>query len=1672
MASTPQPNRNGTFNGERVGDWSWNSQYNRWFDTAGISSMLGNLGNITTPNIFGLGNIDTQAMNESIQRNIQESEFGQRMRAVGEGIQRTDGMYIGDGGTQGGRLQFSNQSNNGDTLNRTRTPFTQQLDSLAGTLTVNVRIKKSIPSRGGVLVNGVQDNFLTRSYSYREFLGSGVRYEIEESGKKSNEYYKLFAIEKFDYSNTSTELEEVFFAGQYRDSGITNGALNRRIGVPRRYWCIEKKYYKNNRFVSTETYDSNNSNIPLYFDLSDWNIVVDPIEDIPDEEYQDEFDTITETTTTAATGQTVFLNKPTIYCGSSSVTHVLGSSGTSISWNSTNAQYVNLSIGNTIKRVSTSGNYVLSDGELQRVGQKTVYLQAVGDGGSSDPKKIVVNVIDRQSIKGPDITHITFPQNILGADFQGFNVDFKVNWSSINTNWVDVYVGKESDKTQLASRRNPQGSLTLNVQKVLQKAGQNISEDTLTSQFKLIFIPYNSEGDKLAKGKAEEVIIDFDKSNIKLRRRDVIRDVRRSISSMFSKDILDRESSKYLTHLLHFGNADNKIISTWGIDKETFSEYEVVDKETGREEKVKEVKTLVLKLYEPLPKSVQPNQQVWLSKVQSVPIIEQFTVVDEGVEKCIVLQPNLNEKFHDNVGLQIFDDLIASGSETSTDLVSKFVSGSGFNLEELDIHFLSSSTEELNGVIVPTGNHDYYWSNFVKYSSATERVENFYYKMKNLEFQNHRLRIVSSSIAATTGSVSSVNEKKKIETQISNLLNGFDSFENWLYASSSEDTFTYPKENETGSFLNPTGSDALSWYEGALFSAENYDKQNSHRLVNNLPLHVKDSNEGQEFVLFFDMIGQHFDTLYLYTKGISDSKKLEHKYDTGIKDSLIYQMLESLGWDADIGVKSQALWAYAFGKDSDGTEVTLESGKARQNEVWRRILNNLPYLMKHKGTKRAVYALMACYGIPASLLTIMEYGGPKDVTTSGTQQFTYDDRTTSISISGSSAITVDWKEYNGEYPNSVEIRLNTETKQDQQIISGSEWSLDILKDTGSHAQLQLTVGDVSASTDAFPFFNDEYTQIVVNRTAGSSYDSFEVYAKEGFNERIRNEGSLTLNAYNKGWTSGSLMTIGGNTLDATIDEFRLWTLPLAEANIDNHTLHPMAIDGTSPSASSEDLIFRNDFEYPKDRSSSGDTDIKNVAIINNYSTASMASGFENSSSYPYQYVPYDRVVTAQVPQSGFNVNNKFRFEDQFNLDGTPINDSDIDLSYRQRATQKSFDKSAIDSDKLGLFFSPIKEINMDILKSVGPLNIDDYIGDPSDRYNYEYSSLKTFREYYFDRFNLNFNEYVQLVRYIDSSLFTQLESLVPARAKVASGLLFEPHILERSKVQWNKPQGSNNQYQGVIDDEVVNVNSEDLGIDVVIDTDEETVLNGDLPFYTGVYTSSEDTNVIGEISDFEGQYQLQDETEQSGEITRNEEATMGGFEFNIDAKLTGSVSSQYFQSVGYQSVPEFGLDDISVAGFGLYGEDGNSIRTRLDGNGNIVKDRIKAFLVKERFTEIVPEYPTVGALDYEDTEVTKFRFKVNILPFTGSDSNESSLAFTGSSDYVSHKELDGYFSSHYRNVGDLTSGLENSFFNGSKQTSATTLDGGSPVQIFTTNPNTLRVSDSGRGSGEPILEVD
>jgi len=1352
----------------------------------------------------------------------------------------------------------------------------------------------------------------------------------------------------------------------------------------------------------------------------------------------------------------------------------------SIEYASKFADYVVMALGTTQRRLPAAGVLTLSKQELQSIGQYTLYLQPVSEkNGSGEIKSASINVLSKSFLPGPDITNISYPEMIKGKDFVGFNVDFDITWQSINTNFVKIYVSKKDDSFVLG-QFSPSGQATFNVEQVLRKANSTFDESHDKIRFKLLLVPTNIEGDESTEGAVEEIEILFDKGDLKLQRGKVVSDIREAFNRHFDTSFFKDEISNLLTHYLHFGDGDNKLIATWGVDTETFAEYQEGFDSQGNayKKKLNQPKSLVLKLYEPLPTSIQENQTVWISKVQSVPMIEQISIVGDIANNCTPLTPNFSVSLGDDIGYQILDDLVASGSATSTDLISTYISSSGFSLDNLDIQFVSTSKVE-DGSLLVEGDSDYWWSNFVKYSSAAERVDNFMYKVRLIEFYNDKV----DNILELTGSlVSATNEVSSYREKIQKVKNDFDAFEKFLYFSSSEyttndsDSWTYPYDS--GEILLSSDSVVDSWYYSIHSSAQEYDKFNKSNLVNNLPSHIQDDDEGQDFVLFFNMIGQHFDILWTHINGLQNSKKLEQKYEVGIKDDLVYHMLESLGWDADMGVQSQALWEYAFGKHSDGTTASSMSGRDRQHEIWRRLLNNLPYLNKHKGTKRALHAAMACYGIPASLLTVMEFGGPQDPQLNGTTKFTFEDRTAALNFTNNGEkISVDWKEHEGDYPNSVELRINTTEKQDQLLAEVPDaWRLEIESGSNYLGRIKFTISgsssETSSYTDYVPVFYDDYYHITLNKTTNASDETFAVYIKEGFNGRIRNSGSLefSLPIGSTSWKSGSTLEIGG-TFIGSIDEFRLWNSALSESRIDNHALLPDAIDGNHISASTHDLIFRNDFEYPKNRGV--EIDIKNTAYLQGYQTSSVASGFESISEYPYNYTPYDRDVTATVPQTGFSVGNKFRFETQYDFEGNEIvgDDTGVSLDSKSRSTKKSFDNAPIDSDRLGLFFSPIKEINMDILKSLGQFNIDDYIGDPSDEYSDSYSSLTKLRNYYFQRFDLNFTEYIQLVRYIDKSLFDTLESLVPARAKVSSGLLIEPHILERSKVGWKRPGAERNDFEVTINtEEERNIVSTFEGKEVTIDATNEVSFVGTNPQYDGTITDTNVSSLSGERTDYEGVYRTTDDTNQSGEMTVNSGSNMGGIVFNIDAQLGASLMGEY-DATSYQQVG-MDPDSITVKGFGVWASGSHSIRTYLDVWGNVQKERVKIFNIKESYEVLVPQNisPSDPSLGREIMSKTFYRNKVSILPFTGSDGLETSTPSGGN--IVEATPLNGYFASHYRNVGDLTTGLENSYFKGSKQTQLTTLDGGSPVVTFTTNPNTLKVNESGRGSGEPILIVE
>jgi hypothetical protein len=169
-----------------------------------------------------------------------------------------------------------------------------------------------------------------------------------------------------------------------------------------------------------------------------------------------------------------------------------------------------------------------------------------------------------------------------------------------------------------------------------------------------------------------------------------------------------------------------------------------------------------------------------------------------------------------------------------------------------------------------------------------------------------------------------------------------------------------------------------------------------------------------------------------------------------------------------------------------------------------------------------------------------------------------------------------------------------------------------------------------------------------------------------------------------------------------------------------------------------------------------------------------------------------------------------------------------------------------------------------------------------------------------------------------------------------------------------------------------------------------------------------------------------------------------------------------------------GQSTYEEIGFEIYAKNGTAIRTYFNTDNKVVKERIRVNLVTEQKERIITKFAVIASANglgdprggyipgiQSYTETT-----LNIQPFSGS------TAPIVKGNIIAVKPVDGYLPTHYRNVSDLTTGLINSYYKGSKNTAATTLDGTPPIETFISNPNTLVVNKTGRSANEPILEVE
>jgi len=864
--------------------------------------------------------------------------------------------------------------------------------------------------------------------------------------------------------------------------------------------------------------------------------------------------------------------------------------------------------------------------------------------------------------------------------------------------------------------------------------------------------------------------------------------------------------------------------------------------------------SVVVKLHTPLPSRLETKvstiqrqiREDYIERVISYPYAKQKTFENFSSPNFKIDLGNYGKS--QGTDFKTWNTLLDTNLSTSQQIIDKYISGS-FGGVDINVDYSN-------------------FKNFTNYSSAVERVNNLKYKLELIESYDKRI----STLNRVSGSTALTNISQSLIRK-GNVISGMDGWERWAYKETTGSLYThysassyvvtpwphyseYPKK-----LYSVTSSQGISHYNGLIDSASIFDALNDARLTKMIPASIVEDPLNSDYVLFVDMIGHHYDITWSYIKALTSlNNREEHPYD-GMPNEMLYDVAKSMGWKLTHGKDRSDLWKFAVGTDKFGNPTQSGSLASKPHEqinyeVWRRIVNNIPYLLKTKGSARAVKALISTYGIPQTFLSIREYGGP--AIEDKRHIWEHDKFVYHLRMDTDNYITVPWGKVNDINPitylnrdpnpiDTIELQFQQNLIRTSSLLQkGSDFAV-LLEPTSRtsgkgniHFYLSGSGGYKSASISNVPVFDSNMGTLLVQRETSvddiTSDNEYKLIYRKNKKDRISVSKSASISidgssesSYNAAWTGSGTVTLS-NTLptsntpsiwadaefmSGSIQELRYWANPLKDIVIDEHTLSRETYHGNSATSSYFDLKFRFTPDSNLKTITNPDSHLsqhpnQRITTLNDDRplTASLFS-FENDDLLGVTEEYYTK-----VPSAGANniMNNKVRVESN-RLTGI--------LSPEQKKEKSQYDSAPVDSNEVGVYLSATKMYNEDIYNHTGYFEIDDYIGNPDRREGFteqneelDYVRRQVFKKY--SSKNL-INSTINILARYDMSVFEQIRQTMPARADYNSGILIEPHILERPKIKSKSNLSyTNPQYDaeiGVIDK---NVTSEYLTYNTTI----------------------------------------------------------------------------------------------------------------------------------------------------------------------------------------------------------------------------------------------------------------
>jgi hypothetical protein len=546
--------------------------------------------------------------------------------------------------------------------------------------------------------------------------------------------------------------------------------------------------------------------------------------------------------------------------------------------------------------------------------------------------------------------------------------------------------------------------------------------------------------------------------------------------------------------------------------------------------------TILIKLYESLPDQFDLNTTLWV--VTSIEEPRAYKVTFE--ETPIIISDTTNIK----------------GPNFNLDLKDQ-VNNSTLELSYIDLltTSLTSSQNQLNSLLEEKEldiNIDYTdFSNFVHFSSAQTRLENFYYKIQLIEQYSSSIAILNNTSNSTTLISSST---ATYESKIDNIITNFDGYEYYLYYETG--STAWPKTNNQKPYIleKSNSSTVLTWigsaneinsyYGGLLLSASIYDNENKDNLLFTLPEYLRDDPDNKQYELFVDMVGQFYDNIWVYYKDVTQKYNNDNRLEYGISKDIVADAIRDFGiklyqnnfsnedlYTAFLGITPEGgLFPFPnitgslptpSGFEYVDTLISASSDYIPLDDVnkslYKRIYHNLPYLLKSKGTLPGLRALITSYGVPDTILRINEFGGKDKINSNDwdlwQQEFNYAfDTEGNNNFYAPWPVNNNWNASNGN-ASTIEFRFKAEkfppTNLSQSLLGFNAGSGTFL----GELVLQYTGSGLSSGS-----------------YSGSIIDPYYQYANLTF---YPSSSDLTLSAsvylpfFNNGWWS-VMLTSGSN----------------------------------------------------------------------------------------------------------------------------------------------------------------------------------------------------------------------------------------------------------------------------------------------------------------------------------------------------------------------------------------------------------------------------------------------------------------------------------------------------------------------------------------------------------------